>query len=82
MLRFVAALLVLVAVLGCASGPHPALAVASKDLACEQKALSLHEIYPNKVRIEGCDKEGIYVKACDGYGIDSTCGWAKMKPKP
>lgn len=75
-------LFVLGGALACASGPHPALEVAAKDLGCEEPSLTLHEIYPNKVRVEGCDKEGTYVKTCDGYGVTASCGWAKLKPKP
>jgi hypothetical protein len=37
----------------CATGPHPALQLASKDLGCEQRALKLHQIYPKKVRVGG-----------------------------
>lgn len=62
----------------CASGPHPALQIASKDLDCEQSALQLHEIYPKKVRVEGCGRQGIYVDACSGYGIDEKCGWGRQ----
>lgn len=63
----------------CASGPHPAVEIASKEFKCETTALKLHEIYPRKVRVEGCGKEAIYVKVCSGYGMDSKCGWA-VKP--
>ena len=71
---------VLAALGGCASGPHPALALAHKDFNCAQAELTLHEIYPHKVRVEGCGREAIYVKACSGYGTDSSCGWAKWAP--
>jgi hypothetical protein len=73
---FVAGLGLLLAA-GCASGPHPALEVASRDLDCPIKDLKRHEIYPNKQRVEGCNKEGIYVKDCGGYGVDSQCRWAR-----
>ena len=63
--------------LGCASGPHPSLAIATKDLGCEEKALKVHEIFPRKVRVEGCGKEAIYVKLCAGYGMDSKCDWQR-----
>lgn len=62
----------------CASGPHPALQLASTDLSCEQSQLTLHQIYPKKVRIEGCGKTAIYVDACNGYGSDETCGWGRQ----
>jgi hypothetical protein len=62
----------------CASGPHPALQIASKDLNCEQSGLQLHEIYPQKVRVEGCGKQAIYVDACSGYGMDEKCGWGRQ----
>ena len=62
---------------GCAIGPHPALALAKKDLGCDTK-LTLHEIYTRKVRVEGCGKEAIYVKGCDSYGADAKCGWARQ----
>jgi hypothetical protein len=65
--------------LGCASGPHPALKVAAEDLGCEEKSLTLHEIYPKKVKIEGCGKEGIFVEGCSGYGVTSECGWARKQ---
>ena len=32
--------------------------------------MKVHEIYPKKVRVEGCGQEAIYVDACDGYGAD------------
>ena len=62
---------------GCASGPHPALVLATKDLACEQKALKLHEIFPRKVKVEGCGKDATYVNICAGYGIESKCDWQR-----
>ena len=62
----------------CASGPHPALQIASKDLNCEQSGLKLHEIYPKKVRVEGCGKQATYVDACSGYGMDEKCGWGRQ----
>ena len=62
----------------CASGPHPALQIASKDLNCEQSGLKLHEIYPKKVRVEGCGKQAIYVDACAGYGMEEKCGWGRQ----
>jgi hypothetical protein len=62
----------------CASGPHPALELASRDLSCEQSQLKLEQIYPKKVRIEGCGKSAIYVDACSGYGTDETCGWGRQ----
>jgi hypothetical protein len=62
----------------CASGPHPALQLASRDLSCEQSQLKLEQIYPKKVRIEGCGKTAIYVDACSGYGTDETCGWGRQ----
>jgi hypothetical protein len=65
--------------LGCASGPHPALKLAAKDLSCDASGLSLHKIYPKKVRVEGCGKEAVYVDACTGYGLDAKCGWARKK---
>lgn len=68
--------------LGCASGPHPAIVMAEKDFDCPQKDLTRHEIYPNKQRIEGCGKEAIYIKGCSGYGLDEKCGWAKAPPEP
>jgi hypothetical protein len=68
--------------LGCASGPHPAMQLAASDFKCPIKSLKRHEIYPNKQRIEGCNKEAIYVKDCgSSYGTDATCGWAKAKPE-
>jgi hypothetical protein len=63
----------------CASGPHPALEVAARDFDCPQKDLKRHEIYPNRQRVEGCGKEGIFVKDCAGYGVDSKCRWARAK---
>jgi hypothetical protein len=65
----------------CASGPHPALEVAAKDFECPIAQLERHEIYPNKQRVEGCDKEAVYVKDCGGYGTDAACRWAKAKPE-
>lgn len=62
----------------CASGPHPALQLASRDLSCEQSQLTLEQIYPKKVRIEGCGKTAIYVDACSGYGTEETCGWGRQ----
>jgi len=62
----------------CASGPHPALQLASKDLGCEQRALKLHQIFPKKVRIEGCGGEATYVDACTGYGVEEDCGWGRQ----
>jgi hypothetical protein len=67
--------------LGCASGPHPALKLAAKHFACEESALKLHEIYPKKVRIEGCGKDAIYVDACGGYGVQEKCAWARAAPE-
>jgi hypothetical protein len=66
------------ALVACASGPHPALKIASDDLGCEQSGLKLHQIYPKKVRVEGCGKEATYVNACDGYGADAQCGWSRQ----
>ena len=78
-LRFIA----LIALCSCASGPHPALTIASRDFECPIKSLTRHEIYPNKQRVEGCGKEATYVKDCDtGYGTDSSCEWAKAKTLP
>jgi hypothetical protein len=71
-------LLVTCALGACASGPHPALQIASRDLDCEQSALQLHEIYPKKVRVEGCGKQAIYVDACSGYGVEEKCGWGRQ----
>jgi hypothetical protein len=62
----------------CASGPHPALQLASRDLSCERSQLRLEQIYPKKVRIEGCGKTAIYVDACSGYGTEETCGWGRQ----
>ena len=70
-------LLGILALAGCASGPHPALRLASKDFDCPIKELSRHEIYANKQRIEGCDKEAVYIKGCDGYGATAKCGWVR-----
>ena len=67
------------AALGCASGPHPAIPIAAKAFPCDEKALTLHEIGPRMVRVEGCGKDATYVKVCDGYGIDSKCGWGRKK---
>ena len=72
--------LVLVSLLGCASGPHPAIVMASKDFDCPEKSLTRHEIYPNKQRIEGCGKEAIYIKGCTDYGAAGKCDWAKAPP--
>lgn len=66
------------ALVACASGPHPALEVASSDLDCEQSAMKVHQIYPKKVRVEGCGQEAIYVDACNGYGVGSECGWGRQ----
>lgn len=66
------------ALVACASGPHPAIEVASSDLDCAQSAMKVHQIYPKKVRVEGCGQEAIYVDACDGYGVDSECGWGRQ----
>jgi hypothetical protein len=66
------------AFIACASGPHPALEVASSDLECDQSNMKVHQIFPKKVRVEGCGQEAIYVDACNGYGVDSTCGWARQ----
>ena len=65
------------ALYACKSGPHPALKPASQYLKCSQSALKVHEIYPQKVRVEGCGKEAIYVDACKGYGADEKCEWAR-----
>jgi len=69
---------------GCASGPHPAVVMASKDFDCPQASLTRHEIYPNKQRIEGCGKEAIYIKGCTSgsYGTSGTCDWVKARPTP
>lgn len=67
---------------GCASGPHPSLAVASEALDCPAAELKRHEIYPEKQRIEGCGKEGIFVRGCSDYGATAECGWTRLKPKP
>jgi hypothetical protein len=75
-------LLVLLASIGCATGPHPALALAAKDFGCDQKALTLHQIFPKRVRIEGCGKEADYVDVCDGYGMDAQCHWARKAADP
>ena len=64
-------------VCACASGPHPAVELAAKAFSCEPRAVTVHELYPRKVRVEGCGKEAIYVKVCSGYGMDATCGWAR-----
>jgi hypothetical protein len=53
--------------------------LASKQFGCETKALTLHEIFPRRVRVEGCGKEATYVEVCSGYGLDAKCGWA-VKP--
>lgn len=75
---WIAALLLL----GCASGPHPALQAAARDFNCPMAQLKRDEIYPNKQRIEGCDKEAIYVKHCgSGYGMDAECNWVKAMPR-
>lgn len=67
----------------CASGPHPSLEYASKNLDCPVKQLTRHEIYANKQRIEGCGKEGVFVKACGGgYGVNEECKWARAKSMP
>lgn len=69
--------------LGCASGPHPALQAAAKDFHCPIEQLERDEIYPNKQRVDGCDKHAIFVKDCgSGYGADAECNWVKVKPKP
>lgn len=74
--------LITVLLLGaCASGPHPALTLASRDFACPIEQLQRHQIYPNKQRIEGCGKEAIYIKGCNGYGADSKCDWVKVPQK-
>lgn len=65
--------------LACASGPHPALKTAARDFDCPIAELKRDEIYPSKQRIEGCDKEAVYVKDCGGYGTDADCRWAKAK---
>ena len=52
--------------------------IASKDLNCDQSGLQLHEIYPKKVRVEGCGKQAIYVDACSGYGMEEKCGWGRQ----
>lgn len=69
-------------VAGCASGPHPSLEVASRELDCPVAQLTRDEIYPNKQRISGCEREAIFVKDCGGYGTDAGCRWAKLKPRP
>ena len=76
--------LVLLCLLGCASGPEVAMNLAAKDFKCPVKDLTRHEIYPNKQRIEGCGKEAIYIKGCPrgSYGAGAECGWAKAKPAP
>ena len=65
--------------LGCASGPHPAIPIAAKAFPCQEKALTLHKIYPRMVRVEGCGKEATFVEVCQGYGIDAKCGWGQKK---
>jgi hypothetical protein len=72
-------LLVVFGLLGCASGPHPAIVLAAKEFGCDVKVLKLHESYPRKVRVEGCGKEASYVKLCTGYGMDATCGWVRKQ---
>ena len=66
--------------LGCASGPHPALKLAAKHLACDESALKVHEIYSKKVRIEGRGKDAVYVDSCSGYGAEEKCAWARLAP--
>jgi hypothetical protein len=66
----------------CASGPHPAMTLASKDFACPMSSLERHQIFPNKQRIEGCGKAAIYIKGCSGYGADSTCDWVRTPAGP
>lgn len=70
--------IVVALLLGCASGPHPALKLAAQHLKCDEKALTVHEIYPKKVRIEGCGKEAVYVDSCHGYGVEEKCEWARF----
>jgi hypothetical protein len=72
-------LLVAFGLLGCASGPHPAIVLAAKDFGCEAKVLTLHESYPRKVRVEGCGHEATYIKLCTGYGMDASCGWVRKQ---
>lgn len=82
MIRGGSLFILLLALIGCASGPHPALVKASKDWDCPVKDLKRHEIFPEKQEVEGCGKNAIYVNTCQGYGTDASCGWAKLKPKP
>lgn len=79
MARYLFAMLAATWMLACASGPHPALGIAAKDFKCDKSALTLHEIYPKKVRVEGCDREAVYVHGCDDYGATATCGWVRLK---
>ena len=78
----VAACCIVLGSIACAHGPHPAVTLAAKEFACEPKAITLHELYPRKVRVEGCGKEATYVKICQGYGIDAKCGWAIKPDEP
>jgi hypothetical protein len=71
--------LVVFSLLGCATGPHPAIVLAAKEFGCEAKLLKLHETYPRKVRVDGCGKEASYVKLCTGYGMDASCGWVRKQ---
>jgi hypothetical protein len=65
----------------CASGPHPSLEVASRDLKCPVEQLQRHEIYPKRQRLEGCGKEGIFVEDCSGYGLNAECRWVRATGK-
>jgi hypothetical protein len=66
----------------CASGPHPAMVIASKDFDCPMKDLERHQIFPKKQRIEGCGKAAIYIEGCNGYGADSSCKWVRTPAPP
>jgi len=76
--------LVLLCLVGCASGPQVAMDMAAKDFKCPVKDLTRHEIYPNKQEIAGCGKSAIYIKGCTkgSYGAGAECGWAKAPPRP
>jgi len=78
LIPFAACVLVVCVIVACATGPHPALQLASNDLGCEQRALELHQIFPKKVRVEGCGREATYVDACTGYGVEEHCGWGRQ----
>ena len=66
-------------VCSCASGPHPALEVASRDFDCPIKDLKRHEYTRIASAWKAATRKASSVKDCGGYGADAECRWARAK---